>query len=70
MDWQDLSAEWREHEGPVREHWAALTDDEFDAIDGDRDRLLGMLEDRYGVSRDEAERDLDDFIRGFDQPAR
>jgi uncharacterized protein YjbJ (UPF0337 family) len=52
--------------GVVREKWAKLTDDDFALIAGKKDRLLGKLHVRYGMAKEEAEKELDGFIKTFD----
>jgi uncharacterized protein YjbJ (UPF0337 family) len=47
--------------GRVKERWGWLTDDDLDRIEGKRDQLLGVVQKRYGVARDEAERQLQQF---------
>ena len=48
--------------------WGELTDDELDQIAGKRDKLAGTLQEKYGWSRDEAERQIDDFLRKYEVP--
>lgn len=45
----------------TKEQWGKLTDDDLDIIEGKRDQLIGKLQERYGLSKDEAERQIDDF---------
>jgi uncharacterized protein YjbJ (UPF0337 family) len=47
----------------MREKWGKLTDDDWEAVAGKKDQLLGKLQERYGYSRDEAERDYSDWER-------
>jgi uncharacterized protein YjbJ (UPF0337 family) len=49
---------WNELKGRVREQWGELTDDDLDRIEGRRDQLLGLLQQRYGKARSDAEREL------------
>ena len=58
-----LEGKWKQLLGEVRETWGELTDDDLDRIAGKRDKLAGLLQERYGYSRDEAERQVDDFTR-------
>jgi uncharacterized protein YjbJ (UPF0337 family) len=57
-----LEGKWLQLRGEIREKWGRLTDDEIDQIAGKHDRLVGTLQERYGFSRDEAERSIDDFL--------
>jgi len=54
-----LEGKWMQLRGFVREKWGELTDDELDQIAGRRDRLAGLLQERYGYAKDEVERQAD-----------
>lgn len=57
-----LEGKWKQLRGEIRETWGELTDDEIDQIAGKRDKLAGTLQEKYGWSRDEAERNIEDFL--------
>jgi len=61
MNWDRIEGNWKQLQGQVREQWGRLTDDEFDVIGGKRDRLMGSLQNSYGIARDEAEKQIKDF---------
>jgi uncharacterized protein YjbJ (UPF0337 family) len=50
----------------MREKWGKLTDDDLTVIAGKKDQLVGKLQERYGYKKDQAERELDEFIRTLD----
>jgi len=56
-----IGGNWKQFKGNVREQWGKLTDDDLDVIAGQRDQLLGKLQERYGIKKDEAEQQLRDF---------
>lgn len=56
-----LEGKWKQLRGAVREKWGELTDDDLDRVAGNRDRLMGLLQEKYGWSRDEAQREIDAF---------
>lgn len=59
---QDIfEGNWKQFKGKVKEQWGKLTDDDLDVISGKRDQLVGRIQERYGVARDEAERQLNTF---------
>jgi uncharacterized protein YjbJ (UPF0337 family) len=58
-----LKGKWLQMKGDVRSWWSKLTDDDVDAIQGDSDRFIGKLRERYGYGREQAERELNDFMR-------
>ena len=57
-----LEGKWKQLRGKVREEWGDLTDDELDQIAGRREQLVGKVQEKYGYTRDEAERQVDDFL--------
>jgi uncharacterized protein YjbJ (UPF0337 family) len=65
MNWDQISGNWEQMKGSVRGAWGKLTDDEVEQVKGDRQKLAGKIQERYGIARDEAERRIDDWaIRG------
>ena len=63
MNTDILEGKWKQLRGEIRETWGELTDDEIEQIAGKRDKLAGTLQEKYGWSREEAERHIDDFLR-------
>jgi uncharacterized protein YjbJ (UPF0337 family) len=53
--WQKIKGSWMQTKGTVKEQWGKLTDDDLMEIEGRRDQLVGKIQSRYGISRDEAE---------------
>jgi uncharacterized protein YjbJ (UPF0337 family) len=62
MNQDVLKGQWKQLKGRLRRQWARLTDDDIGQIEGDRDVLLGKLQEYYGKSREEAERELDSWL--------
>ena len=62
-----LEGKWMQLRGAVREKWGQLTDDELDQIAGKRDKLAGVLQERYGYAENEAEQQIDDFLDNLDE---
>ncbi len=58
-----LSGKWTQMRGEVQKRWGKLTNDQLDVINGDRLKLVGKIEEAYGIARDEAEKQLSDFER-------
>lgn len=54
---------WKQFKGKMREQWGKLTNDDWDQIAGRKDQFIGKLQERYGISRDQAERDYDNWDR-------
>lgn len=61
-----LEGKWKQFRGKVQEQWGELTDDELDQIDGRRHQLVGLLQEKYGYSRERAEEEFDGFIDSLD----
>ena len=57
-----LEGKWKQLRGIIREKWGELTDDELDQIAGNSERLVGLLQEKYGYTQMEAERQLDEFL--------
>lgn len=60
-----LSGQWKQLRGEVKKQWGKLTDDELDQAAGQFDIVAGKIQERYGYTRDRAERDLDTFLNDY-----
>jgi uncharacterized protein YjbJ (UPF0337 family) len=60
---------WKRLSGQVRVWWGKLTDDDLEQIAGNKDKLVGALQTRYGYSREQAEREVDTRMRDYDTKA-
>ena len=56
-----IQGRWKQLKGKVKEQWGKLTDDDLDVIDGRRDQLLGRIQARHGLAREDADSALQDF---------
>lgn len=61
MNWDQTEGEWKKMSGKVKEQWGKLTDDDLLKAAGKRDQLLGVVQSRYGIAREEAEKQLKHF---------
>lgn len=61
MNEDRMQGNWEKFKGKVKEQWGKLTDDDLDVIAGRRDQLYGRLQERHGLARDQAEREVKDF---------
>lgn len=61
MNWDIVKGNWKQFQGKVRSQWGKLTDDQLGVIDGRRVELSGKIQETYGISREEAERQIADF---------
>jgi uncharacterized protein YjbJ (UPF0337 family) len=58
MNTDTLKGQWTQVKGSIREQWGKLTNDDLDQIEGQSEKLIGKLQERYGIGRDEAERQV------------
>lgn len=61
MNWDTIAGNWKQCKGLATQKWGKLTDDEFDVIDGKRDVLIGQIQEKYGIAKDEAEKQVAEF---------
>ncbi len=57
-----LKGKWKELKGRVKEKWGKLTDDDITQVEGNKEKLLGLLQQKYGYAKDKAEQEYTDFI--------
>ena len=65
MNWDRIEGNWKQLKGQAREHWGKLTDDDVDVAAGNREQLVGKVQERYGIAKDEAERQVDEFATRY-----
>lgn len=64
-----LQGKWKQLRGEIRTRWGELTDDDLDKVSGQSDKLAGILQERYGYTQMEAERQINDFLDEWDDEA-
>ncbi len=62
MNADTLKGKWKQVKGQARQRWGKLTDDDLDRIDGEREQLVGKLQESYGLAKDEADRQVDEWL--------
>lgn len=62
MNWDQIQGKWKEMSGNVKAKWADMTDDEIAEIDGNRQALEGKIQAKYGKTKEEAKREVDEFM--------
>lgn len=67
MNWDQVEGKWKQSKGKFREKWGRLTDDDLTVISGQRDQLVGRLQERYGIAKEEAEHQADAFVQGLNE---
>lgn len=75
MNWDRIQGDWKQLTGRAKEQWGQLTDDDLSVVAGRRDQLAGKIQERYGVAKEEAEKQVAAWQRqatdawfGQDQP--
>ncbi len=63
MNWEQISGRWKQWKGLAREKWGKLTDDDLTRIAGRREQLAGLLQERYEYANEEADKELDEFVK-------
>jgi uncharacterized protein YjbJ (UPF0337 family) len=58
-----LAGKWKQIKGSIKQHWGKLTDDEIDRIEGSFDRLVGTIQERYGIERADAEMQVNEYLQ-------
>jgi uncharacterized protein YjbJ (UPF0337 family) len=61
MNWDQMEGKWKQAKGAVKQQWGKLTDDDLDVVAGSRDKLVGRIQERYGIAKDEAQRQVDSW---------
>jgi uncharacterized protein YjbJ (UPF0337 family) len=61
MDANVLKGQWKELKGEVKKRWGKLTDDDLMQVEGESERLIGILQKRYGYSKEQAEKEFKEF---------
>ena len=69
MNWDRIEGKWTQMKGAVKQQWGKLTDDDLDYIAGSRDKLVGRLQERYGIAKDEANARADNWYNSMHRPA-
>lgn len=63
MNWDQIQGNWKEWKGKARSKWGKLTDDEMEEASGDRERLEGLIQQKYGKTKEEARQEVDEWMK-------
>ncbi|WP_341701934.1 CsbD family protein [Ferrovibrio sp.] len=64
--WDRIAGNWKQMSGAITERWGELTDDDLSVIDGQHERLIGKIQERYGIIRDQAEVQVAEWLKGME----
>lgn len=63
MNWDIVEGKWSQLKGSLRQKWGKLTDSDLETVRGEKDKFVGLLQERYGKRKDEAEQEVDEWLR-------
>lgn len=63
MNWDEIEVKWKRLRGSARERWGKLSDDDWKTIAGRKDQLVGRIQEQYGITKAEAEKQADEWCR-------
>ncbi|MGA2983938.1 MAG: CsbD family protein [Terriglobia bacterium] len=69
MNWDQIAGKWSQIKGAVRQKWGKLTDDDLEVIAGSKDKLVGRIQERYGIAKEQAQRQLDEWCKTVRLPS-
>ena len=62
MNWDRIEGNWKQFKGSAEEQWGKLTDDQLDMAAGKRDKLVGRIQETYGISKEESEKQVSTWL--------
>jgi uncharacterized protein YjbJ (UPF0337 family) len=63
MNWDQMEGKWKQMKGVVRKQWGKLTDDDLEFMAGSKDQFVGRLQERYGIKKEEAQKQADEWLQ-------
>jgi uncharacterized protein YjbJ (UPF0337 family) len=63
MNSDQFEGKWKQLKGAAKQRWGKLTDDDWTFISGKRDELIGRIQERYGYTREQAQKEADEFVK-------
>jgi uncharacterized protein YjbJ (UPF0337 family) len=63
MNSDQMEGKWKQMKGSIKSRWGNLTDDDLTVVEGQKDQLVGRIQERYGIARDEAQKQVDEWNR-------
>ena len=61
MNWDRIQGNWKQVAGKAKAQWGKLTDDDLDVVAGRREQLAGRIQERYGIAKDEVEKQISEW---------
>jgi uncharacterized protein YjbJ (UPF0337 family) len=63
MNWDQIAGKWSQMKGDIRAKWGQLTDDDLAVIAGSKEKLAGLIQERYGIAKEESHRQIDEWLK-------
>ncbi len=63
MNWDQIQGKWKQAKGSLKQQWGKLTDDDLNTIAGSREKFIGVLQERYGLAKEEAQKRADEWAK-------
>jgi uncharacterized protein YjbJ (UPF0337 family) len=70
MNWDQIAGQWKQFSGAVRQEWSKFTDDDLEYIGGTKDKLVGRLQEKYGLAKEEADRRAERWLQAQKETRR
>ena len=70
MNWDQIAGNWKQAAGKAKEKWGKLTDSDWTVVKGKREQVVGKVQERYGIGKEEAEKQVAEFERTYDAENR
>ena len=67
MNWEQVRGQWKQLQGKIKMKWGKLTDDDLDFIAGQKDVLVGKIQERYGLKKEEAQHQVEEWNASLDR---
>jgi uncharacterized protein YjbJ (UPF0337 family) len=65
MNWDRIKGNWNQVKGELMKQWGELTETDLDVVAGEREKLVGRLQDRYGIVKEKAEQQIDEWLASY-----
>jgi uncharacterized protein YjbJ (UPF0337 family) len=65
MNWDRIEGNWKQFKGQAKRKWGELTDDDLDKLEGRRDELIGKIQERKGIAREKAEKEVHEWANSL-----
>jgi uncharacterized protein YjbJ (UPF0337 family) len=68
MNWDQAAGQWKELKGEIKQQWGRLTENDIDRVAGKFDRFVGKIQQKYGIAKEEAQKQVNIWLSNFNKP--